>query len=100
MEAMATLHMSEAEIARDLHAALAKVQQGVEIVIEQDHRPIAVLKPSASTRPGRKLSECIALAKAYEATLGYAPVPDEEFATDVQAGIDARRDSYEPPAWD
>ncbi len=30
--------MSVAEVARDLHAALAKVQQGVEIVIEQNHR--------------------------------------------------------------
>ena len=100
MEAMATVHMSEAEVARDLHAALARVQQGVEIVIEQDHRPVAVLKPSASTRPGRKLSECIELAKAYEAKLGYAPIPDENFARDVQAGIDGRRDSFEPPAWD
>ena len=82
MEAMATVHMSEAEVARDLH------------------RPVAALEPSASTRPGRKLSECIALARAYEAKIGYAPVPDEDFARDVQAGIDARRDSFEPPAWD
>ena len=65
-------HMSDAELARDLHAALAKVQQGVEIIIEQDHRPIAVLKASASVRPGRKLSECIAIAEAYEKKLGYA----------------------------
>jgi len=100
MGTMATVHMSEAEVARNLHAALAKVQQGVEIVIEQDHRPVAVLKPSAPTRPGRKLSECIAMAKAYEAKLGYAPIPDEDFAKDVQAGIDGRRDSFEPPAWD
>ena len=100
MEAMATVHMSEAEVANDLHAALAKVQQGVEIVIEQDHRPVAVLKPSAPIRPGRKLSECIAMAKAYESKLGNAPIPDEDFADDVQAGIDARRDSFEPPAWE
>lgn len=100
MGAMATVRMSEAEVARDLHAALAKVQQGVEIVIEQDHRPVAVLKPSAPVRPGRKLSECIAMARAYEAKLGQAPVPDEDFAKDVQAGIDARRDSFEPPPWD
>lgn len=92
--------MSEAELARDLHAVLAKVQQGVEVVIEQDHRPVAVLRPSAPVRPGRKLSECIALAQAYEAKLGYAPIPDDEFAKDVQAGIDARRDSFEPPASD
>ena len=100
MEAMATVRMSEADLARDLHAVLAKVRQGVEVVIEQDHRPVAVLKPSESARPGRKLSECIAMAKAYEEKLGYAPVPDADFAKDVQAGIDARRDSFEPPAWD
>ena len=100
METMATVHMSEAEVARDLHAALAKVRQGIEIVIEQDLRPVAVLKPSKSGRPGRKLSECIALAKSYEETLGYAPIPDAGFAKDVQAGIDSRRDSFEPPAWE
>ena len=92
--------MSEAEVARDLHAALAKVQQGVEIVIEQDHRPVAVLRASAPARPGRKLSECIAMAKEYEAKFGFAPIPEEDFAKDVQAGIDARRHSFEPPAWD
>jgi len=39
MEEMANVHMSEAEVARDLHAVLAKLQQGIEVVIEQDHRP-------------------------------------------------------------
>ena len=47
---MTTVHMSEAEVARDLRAVLAKVQQGVEVVIEQDHRPIAVLKSSVLAR--------------------------------------------------
>jgi antitoxin (DNA-binding transcriptional repressor) of toxin-antitoxin stability system len=97
---VATVHMSEAELARDLHDVLAKVQQGIEVVIEQDHRPVAVLKPSQPGGPGRKLSECIALAKAYEDELGYSPSPDAEFAKDVQAGIDSRRDSFEPPTWD
>ena len=97
---MAIVHMSEAELARDLHAVLAKVQQGVEVVIEQNHRPIAVIRPSEAGSPGRKLSECIALAKAYEEKLGYAPIPDADFAKDVESGIDSRRDSFEPPAWD
>ncbi len=34
VEAMSTVHMSEAKVARDLHAAIAQVQQGVEIVIK------------------------------------------------------------------
>ena len=36
----------------------------------------------------RCLTEYIALAKAYEENLGYAPIA-EEFARDVQQGIDA-----------
>ncbi len=78
--------MSEADVARDLRAVLAKVQQGVEVIIEQDHRPIAVLKPSLPSRPGRKLAECITLAKAYEAALGDAQCRTEDFAKDVHAG--------------
>jgi antitoxin (DNA-binding transcriptional repressor) of toxin-antitoxin stability system len=91
---MATLHMTEEQLARDLHAVLAKVQQGVEVVIEQDHKAIAVLKPSEGA--GRKLSEIIADLKAR----GSDAVMDEDFARDVQEGIDARRDPWNPPSWD
>lgn len=41
---------------------------------------------------GRKLSECIAIAEAYEKELGYAPTPDADFARDVQEFIDAHRE--------
>jgi antitoxin (DNA-binding transcriptional repressor) of toxin-antitoxin stability system len=78
IEAMATARITEAELARDIHAVLAKVQEGVEVIVEQDHRPVAVIKTPQG--PGRKISECIALAKAYEEKLGYAPVPDSDFA--------------------
>ena len=40
------------------------------------------------------------MAEAYEAKPDVAPLPDKDFAKDVQEGIDARRDSFEPPAWD
>jgi hypothetical protein len=76
----------------------AKVQEGVEAIVEQDHRPVAVIK--APKGPGRKISECIALAKGYQEKLGYAPVPDPDFARDVQAAVDARREPLNPPAWD
>lgn len=98
IEAMATVRITEAELARDLPAILAKVQQGVEAVIEQDHRPVAVIR--TPPRSGRRISECIALAKAYEENLGYTPVPDPEFARDVQAAIDAHRDPVDLPRWD
>ena len=51
----------------------------MRVIAEQDYRPVA--------GPGRKLSECIAIAKAYEENLGYAPVPDADFAADVQAPL-------------
>lgn len=98
IEVMGTVRITEAELARDIHAVLAKVQEGVEVIVEQDHRPVAVIKTPRG--PGRKISECIALAKAHEEQLGYAPIPDPDFAKDVQAAIDARREPFNPPAWD
>ena len=32
----------ECTAARDIHAVLAMVQEGVEVIVEQDHRPVAV----------------------------------------------------------
>jgi hypothetical protein len=94
-----TLRITEAELARDVHAVLARVrEEGMEVIVEQDHRPIAVIKTPQG--PGRKLSECIAIAAAYEKKLGYAPVPDPDFAADVQAAISAHREALNPPAWD
>src|SRR6266849_1542693 len=93
-----TVRITEAELVRDVHAVLAKVRQGVEVIVEQDHHPVAVIK--APEAPGRKIGECIALAKAFETKLGYAPVPDPDFAKDVQAAIDAHREPLNPPSWD
>jgi antitoxin (DNA-binding transcriptional repressor) of toxin-antitoxin stability system len=95
---MATVRITEAELARDIHAILARVQEGVEVIVEQDHRPVAVIKTPQG--PGRKISECIALAKAHEEKLGHAPTPDADFANDVQAAIDAHSEPLNPPSWD
>ena len=91
---MVTVHMSEAEFAQNLHAVLAKVQQGVDIVIEQDHRPIAVLK--ATIPVGRLTSEIMADLKAR----GSDAVMDEDFARDVEEGIKIMRQPWNPPSWD
>ncbi len=94
-----TLRLTEAELARDIHAVLARVrEEGLEVIVEQDHRPVAVIKTPQG--PGRKLSDCIAIAKAYEENLGYAPVPDADFAADVQAASNTHREPLNPPAWD
>jgi antitoxin (DNA-binding transcriptional repressor) of toxin-antitoxin stability system len=93
MEDMAQVHMTEAELARDLHAVLEKVRQGAEVIIERDQRPVAVIKTPQG--PGRMLSECIALAEAH----GSTEIPDPDFAKDLEEMIRSRQ---EPGAsrWD
>ena len=79
---------------KDIAAVLAQVRQGVEVVVEQDHRAVAVIKPS---RPaGRMISEVIAELKAR----GSNAVMDEDFARDIEEGIKAHREPWNPPSWD
>lgn len=88
---MATVRITEAELARDVRAVLEKIEWGNEVIIErEDHHPVAVMKQPRIV--GRKISECIALAKAYEQDLGCAPAPDEEFAGAVQEFVDSHRE--------
>lgn len=94
IESMAVLHMSEAEVVKDIAAVLAKVRQGSEIVIEQDHRPIAVIKPSHPV--GRMISEVISDLKAR----GSDAVMDDDFAHDIEEGIKAHRQPWNPPSWE
>ena len=86
---MERVFMTEAEVAGDFAAVLEKLKHGAEVVVEQDHRPVAVISPVKG--PGRPIDECIALAKARAEKLGCAAVPDADFAADVQAAIDAHR---------
>ena len=85
--------MSEAELARDLHSVLAKVQQGFEVVIEHDRRPIVVIRPSMPV--GRMISEVIADLKAR----GSNAVMDDDFAHDIEEGIKAQQQPWNPPSW-
>jgi antitoxin (DNA-binding transcriptional repressor) of toxin-antitoxin stability system len=95
---MASVNMSEDEVVREIATVLAKVRDGLEVVVEHDRRTVAVIRPPQ--RAGRKLSECIALAEAYEAKLGYSPVLDAEFAKDVEAVINTNRQPFEAPSWE
>jgi len=97
IEVMATVRITEAELARDVHTVLAKVQEGVEVIVEQDHRPVAIIK--TLQRPGRMISECIARAKAHEEQLGETPTLDPDFAADVEEIIRNRK-AWNPPEWD
>jgi antitoxin (DNA-binding transcriptional repressor) of toxin-antitoxin stability system len=93
IEEMVQIHMTEAEVAGNFAAALEKVRQGLEVVVDDGHQAIAVLKPAEP--PRRRISECIAMLSADStATI------DADFAGDVEAAIAAHRDPLEPPAWD
>lgn len=85
IDGMSTVRITETELARDVHAVLEQVRQGVEVIVEQDHRPVAVIKASKPT--GRLISEVLADLQARGSTV----VLDDEFARDVEDGIKAHR---------
>jgi len=87
------LHISEAELVREIASLLDRVQSGTEIVIERDAKPIAVLRAAEPRR--RKLSEiAAALPKNSTATV------DPNFEADVQAFIDCHREPLRSAEWD
>ena len=88
------LRVSEVDVLRDIAAVLEKVRQGSEVVIEQNCRPIAVITPSVPA--GRPISEVIAELKAR----GSTAVIDDDFARDIEAGIEAHRQPWTPPSWE
>ena len=97
IEMMKVLHISEAELIRDVRAILERVQTGTEIIIERDAQPVAVLRAANPVR--RTISECIAIAKAHEEETGLSPTLDADFATDVAEIIQGRK-PWNPAVWD
>ena len=91
---MASVRMSDSEVTNNFAAVLEKVREGVEVVVEQDHRPVALIR--SPLPQGRLLSECIALAEAR----GTTAVPDEGFMQDVAEGIAERSKPWSPPTWE
>ena len=91
---MATIRITEADLVRDASAALARVRQGDEVIIEEDHREIAILRRPKPA--GRMSSEVIAELKAR----GSSAAMDEDFARDIEEGLKAQREPWNPPSWD
>jgi hypothetical protein len=91
---VATIRITEADLVRDASAALARVRRGDEVIIEEDHREIAVLKRPKPV--GRLTSEVIAELKARGSTAAM----DEDFARDIEEGLKAQRQPWKPPSWD
>jgi len=89
------IHVSKAEAASDFAALLERVSEGAEVIIENDSRPVAVLR-SAEPHPGRLLSESLALAEAH----GSTATLDEDFARDLEEAVNSHREPLNPPAWD
>jgi antitoxin (DNA-binding transcriptional repressor) of toxin-antitoxin stability system len=94
IEGMATVHMTDNEVTNNFAAVLEKIRTGVEVVVEQDHRPVALIR--SPLPQGRLLSECIALAEAR----GTTAIPDEGFMQDVTEGIADRSKPWSPPTWE
>jgi antitoxin (DNA-binding transcriptional repressor) of toxin-antitoxin stability system len=97
IEYMAVIRISEADLARDVHGVLERVQNGAEVVIEQDNHPVAVMKPPHPVR--RTLSELILLAEQREKERGYPITLDADFAADVEEIVRARK-PWTPRSWD
>jgi hypothetical protein len=94
IEAMATVRITEAELARDLHDILAKVQGGVEVVVEQDHRAVAIIR--TPNRSGRPISEILRQAKERNSKITLDP----EFGKDLEAVIASHEQPWNPPSWE
>lgn len=73
------IHISETEAAKDFVGILSRIRGGAEVVIESDAKPIAMIIPFRP-RPGRLLSEAIAMAEARGSTVTL----DEDFGRDLE----------------
>jgi hypothetical protein len=78
---MVTVHLTEAELAQDVHAALEMVRQGTEVVVEDDCRAVAVISTPHVKR--RMISEVIAALKEGGST----------------AVVDDDKEQWDPPPW-
>jgi antitoxin (DNA-binding transcriptional repressor) of toxin-antitoxin stability system len=88
------VHLSQAEAIRDIAAILERVERGAEVFVEKDRRPTIVIQPAP--RPGRMLSECIALAESRGSTLTL----DEDFGRDLEEIIQSHREPLDVSRWD
>lgn len=86
--------MTDSEVTGNFASVLDKISQGVEVIVEQDHRPVALIRSPQPT--DRLVSECIALAEARASTA----IPDESFMQDVEEGAAERSKPWNPPTWE
>jgi len=88
------VHLSSTETIRDIANILDRVERGAEVIVEKDKRPVAVIQPAP--RPGRMLSECLALAEAH----GSTATLDENFGKDLEEIINSHLEPLDASRWD
>jgi antitoxin (DNA-binding transcriptional repressor) of toxin-antitoxin stability system len=96
---MATIHISEADAAKDFAGLVDRVRIGDEVVIERDDKVVAILRDAEAEFKPRTLSESLAMLKEIERERGYASVMDEDFAADMREII-AMRAKWNPQNWE
>ena len=84
IETVSTVHMNENDVTANCAEVLEKVRRGVEVIVERNHQPVAVIR--SPKRSGRLISECIASARAS----GSKVTVDEGFSKDIEDGIRER----------
>lgn len=90
-----TVRVTEAELARDLHAVLEKVQQGSEVIVErEDHQAVAVIRPPH--RSGRPITGILREAKLRSSDVTL----DDDFGKDLEEIIAAHQQPWNPTSWD
>ena len=75
---------------------MAHVRLGAEVVIENETRAVAVVRPAVPAGPSRLLSEIIAAAES----CGSSALLDGDFARDLEEVINSHPEPLDPPAWD
>ncbi len=87
-----TVRITEAELVRDIHGVLAKVQAGAEVIVERDNRPVAIIR--APHRTGRPISEIARQARERNSTVTLDP----DFGKDLEAVIASHQHPWNPPS--
>jgi|HubBroStandDraft_3_1064219.scaffolds.fasta_scaffold159974_2 prevent-host-death family protein len=88
------VHISEAEAASNFASLMDRVRAGMEVVIEDNATPVAIVHPAEPYV--RLLSESLRLAKMH----GSTATIDEDFAKDVSAAVESHQEPLDPPSWD
>jgi prevent-host-death family protein len=84
------IYISEARAACDFASLMTRVRSGAEVVIEDNARPVAVVRPAEPYV--RLLSESLRLAREH----GSPAALDADFARDVLAAIESHREPLSP----